>query len=146
SREFLLVRLASADNGNGQHLLAEVRIYIQHLLRSLFGFLRGSVRRMAFLPQELSGTQERTRGLFPAHYGTPLIVHLRQIPVRLELLRIKLTEQGLGGRTYAQALLQLFHSAMGYPGHLPRKAFYMILFLLKQALRNEHGQVHILYT
>ena len=100
---------------------------------------------MALLPQELSGTQERTGGLLPANNGTPLVVYLRQVTVGLDEIFVKITEQRLRSRTDTQALLQILQAALGHPGNLRCKTFYVILLFFQQALRDEHGHVYILY-
>ena len=102
--------------------------------------------RMSFLPEKFSGTEERPRGLFPADHGTPLVIILRQIPIGMDLICIKITEQRLGSGAHAHALLQRLQPSVGYPRNLRRKAFHMILLLLEQALRDEHGQIHILHA
>ena len=48
-----------------------------------------------------------------------------------------LAEDGFGGGTDAQPLLELFLTAVGDPGHLRREALHMILFLLQQAFGDE---------
>ena len=144
--ELLLIGLASTDNRHSQNLLAEIRIQVQHLLGTCLCLLCGRMGGMALLPQELTGTQERTGGLLPTHNGAPLVIYLRKITVGLDLLCVKITEQGLGSRTDTHALLQRLQSAMGHPCYLRRKALYMILLLLKQALRNQHGQIYVLNT
>ena len=101
---------------------------------------------MSLLPQEFPGTQERTCRLFPAHHGTPLIIYLRQIPVGMHIICIKVTEQRLRSRPYAKTLLQRLQTAVSHPRHLRRKAFHMILLLLKQTLRNKHRKVYILHS
>ena len=55
-------------------------------------------------------------------------------------------EQGLGGRTDAQAFLQLFGAAVGDPRYFGSKTFYMVLFLLEQAFRDEQRHCHVLVT
>ena len=57
---------------------------------------------------------------------------------------VVLAEQGLRGGADAVALLQLLAAAVGYPGALGGKALHVVLLLLQQALRDEHGQIHIL--
>ena len=93
--EFLLLGLLSLDRGDSQNLLQELRIYIQHLQSSLLRFFCSSMCGMSFLPQELSGTQERSGLLLPTYHGTPLIVYLRQVSVGMDVILIEITEQGL---------------------------------------------------
>ena len=104
------------------------------------------MRSMSFLPQELSGAQERSCRLLPSHNGAPLIVDFRKITIGMNIILIEIAEQRLRSRTHAHALLQLLQSAMCYPCNLRRKALYVILFLLKQALRNQHRKVYILHA
>ena len=86
---------------------------------------------------------EGAAGLLPAQDGAPLVVQLGQVPVGVDDVLIVLTEQGLGGGADAVALLQLLAAAVGDPGALGGEALHVVLFLLEQALRDEHGQVHV---
>ena len=99
---------------------------------------------MALLPQKLSGPQEGTGSLLPAHHRAPLVVDSGQIPIGVDILCIKITEQGLRSRTDAHPLLQRLQAAVGHPGHLRGKAFHMILLLLEQTLRDKNGHVYVL--
>ena len=101
---------------------------------------------MAFLPQELSGTEEGTGRLLPADNGAPLVVNLRKITIRMNVIFIEITEQGLRGWAHAETLLEIFQSALCHPGYLGSKAFHMILLLLKQALGNEHRKINVLHA
>mgnify|MGYP006923434247 CR=1 FL=1 len=47
------------------------------------------MRRMPLLPQGILWNAETDGFLFPAYYGTPLVVHLWQITVRLDQIFIK---------------------------------------------------------
>ena len=144
--KFFFVCLSSFDNRDCQYLLAEICIQIQHLDGSLFCFLSRCMCGMSFLPQEFSGTQERTGCLLPAHNGTPLVIYFRQISVGLDLFCIEITEQGLGSRTDAQTLLQRFESAVCYPCNFRCKSFYVVFFFLQKAFRNQHWHIHIFYA
>ena len=81
--EFIAFGLSAADNGHSQRLFAEIGVNVKHSFRFRYCLFRGRVRRMSFLPQELSRTQERTRRLFPTHNAAPLVVKFRQISVRM---------------------------------------------------------------
>ena len=98
------------------------------------------------MPQEFSGTKERTSCLFPTYYRTPLIIDLRQISVGLDVFLIKIAEQSLRSRTNAETLLQFIQSTMCYPRYFRCKSFYVIFFFLQKRFRNKHRHVHILYT
>ena len=141
--EFFLIRLPSADDRDSEEILKEIRVKIQHLLCPLLRFLSGRMGSMAFLPQELAGTEERAGRLLPANYRTPLIVELRKITVRLDILIIEITEKCLGCRAYTHALLQFVQTAVCDPCDFRCEPFNVILFLLKKAFRNEHRQVDI---
>jgi len=60
---------------------------VHHLVHLSVGVGSGSVRRVAFLPQELSRAQERS-GVFelPAHHIAPLVELERKIAVRSDPL------------------------------------------------------------
>ena len=144
--EFFLFGLASADDRDRQDLFAEIRVDVQHLLCPCRSFLGRGVRGMAFLPQEFARAQERARRLFPADDRAPLVVKPRQITVGMDILRIEVAEQRLGGRTYAHLLLQRRKTALCDPGHFRREALYVVFFLLQKRFRNEHGQVYVFHA
>ena len=85
---------------------------------------------MSFLPQELSGTQERSGLLLPTYHGTPLIVYLRQVSVRMDVILIEITEQGLGSRSDAKSLGKFVQSSLSNPCYFGCETFYMILLLV----------------
>ena len=143
--KFLFICLASFDNRNSQYLLTEVCINIQHLLGTCLCLFLSRMYGMSFLPQELSGAKERSCGLLPTEYRTPLVIYLRKISVGMNLFLIEIAEQSLGSRTYTHTLLQRFQSAMGNPCYFRSKSFYMVFLFLKQTLRNQHRQIYILY-
>ena len=93
--KFLFVCLASLDNRNSQHLLTKISIYVQHLNRTCLCLLGSRMCSVSLLPQELSGTQERSRCLFPSHNGAPLIIDSRKVTIRMDIILIKITEQCL---------------------------------------------------
>ncbi len=62
------------------------------------------------------------------------------------MIFVKITEQRLRSRTDTQALLQILQAALGHPGHLRCKSFYMILLLFQKTLRDEHRHIYILYA
>src|SRR5699024_2214788 len=115
--ELLALRLSSRNNRDRKVFLNEIFIYFPHHLCTLFRFLISRVDRMSFLPQELSGTKERSRRLLPAKYRTPLIPYFRQITVGLHCLAPHIAEQSLRGRTDTESLLKLLHSSVCHPCH-----------------------------
>ena len=144
--ELFLVGLLAPGNGHGQHVLAEVGIQVQHLLSESLGLLCAGVHGMTLLPQKLPMAQEGTAGLLPTQHTAPLVILHRQIPMGLNDLCEMIAEQRLRGGTDAHSLFQFFVAAHGNPGALGGEAFYMVLFLLQQAFRNQHGHIDILHA
>ena len=101
---------------------------------------------MSLLPQKLSRTEEGAGRLLPPQDRAPLVVHLRQIPVGMDIPGIEIRKQRLRRRPHAHALFQLLGAPMCHPGNLRREALDMILLLLEQALRNQARQVDILHS
>ena len=143
--ELFLLRLLPLDHRDRQHFFTEIRIDVQHPYGPFLCLLCGRMGRVAFLPEKFPGAQEGSCGLLPAHDGAPLIVVLRQIPVGMDLIGIEITEQRLRSRTHAHALLQRLQSSVRHPCHLRRKSLHMVFLLLKQALRDKHGQIYVLH-
>ena len=81
---------------------------------------------------------------YTPQHAAPLVVQLGQVPVGVDDIFVVLTEERLAGGTNAVALLQRLAAAGGDPGALRREALHMILLLLQQALRDEHGKVYVL--
>ena len=144
--KFLLVGLSALDGGDGQILRAEIRIDVQHLLGPGLRLLGGRVDSVALLPHEFTGAEEGTGLLLPAHDAAPLVVDLGQVAVGLDLTAVEIAEQGLRGRTDAGALVELLGTARGDPGDLGGKALDQVLLLVEQALRDQQGQIDVLYA
>ena len=64
--KLLFIRLFAADDRDREEFFRKIRIHIQHLDRSLFGFLSSCMNGVSFLPQEFSGAQERSCRFLPA--------------------------------------------------------------------------------
>ena len=142
--ELLLIGLLAAGDRHRQHIFAEIGIQIQHLLRERLGLLGGGVHGVPFLPQKLPVAQEGATGFLPAQHAAPLVILHGQVTVGLNHLGEVVAEQRLGSGTDAVALLQLLVAAHGHPGALGSEALHMVFLLLQQALRNQHGHIHIL--
>ena len=141
--KLLLIGLLATDNRHSQNVLAEVCIGLQLLLGLGNGLLRGCMQGMALLPQEFPVTEEGTGGFLPTEHAAPLVIQQGQISPGVDNVAPMVAEQRLGGRTDAQPLLQLLATAMGDPRTFRSKAGNVILLLLEQALRNQHGHGHI---
>ncbi len=107
------------------------------------GFLFCGVGGVAFLPPKFPRAQEGAGGLFPADHAAPLVIELGQIPPGLDDMGIVFAKQRFGGGAHAKTLLQPFGAAVGDPGHLRRKAFHMVLFLIQQRLWDKQRHSHI---
>ena len=99
---------------------------------------------MAFLPEELSRTKERTCRLLPAHNAAPLIVNLGKISVGMNNIPVKIAEKSLRCGTHAELFLKRLKSALSYPCNLGCEALDMVLLFLKKRLGDEHGHINIL--
>ena len=64
----------------------------------------------------------------------------------MDNIAVMLAEQRLRGRTDAVALLQLIIAAHRDPRALRREALDVILLLLQQRFRDQHGHINILCT
>ena len=144
--KFLLVCLLAFYNRDRKNFLTEVCIDVQHLDGTLLCFLGCCMCCMSLLPQELSGTKERTCCLLPADNGTPLIVYLWKVSVGLDLFLVEIAEQSLRSRAHAKSLLKRIKAAMSHPCNLRSKTFYMILLFIKKRLRDKDRHVNVLYT
>ena len=145
--ELITVGLSALNYGHSQILLTEVSIAVEHtlcLFDSLLG--RSFMDSMTLLPQEFSGTKERTGSLFPSYNAYPLVIQLGQVAVAVYDISIVLAEQSLGSRSYAESVLKLLASAVSYPCNFGSKALNVILFLLEKALGDKHRHTNILVT
>ena len=61
--ELLLLGLASGYDGDGQHVLVDLSVEVEDGHHLLIGLWFGGERRVALLPEELAGAQERLRVL-----------------------------------------------------------------------------------
>ena len=71
--EALSLRLHAPDDWHRHPFLRKRGVDIQHLSGLLHRFLLGGVRRMAFLPEELGGAQEKPRSHLPPDHVRPLV-------------------------------------------------------------------------
>ena len=100
---------------------------------------------MSFLPQELSGTKERTCCFFPAHRRNTTDCILSQT-VDWIIFLIEITEQSFPEVGRTQRRSGSFRSTTRYPCYFRCKTFYVVFFFLQKRFRNKHRHVYILYT
>ena len=74
SSEFFAVTLDADDDGDGEVVFHDVSVFVEGVQDFFFGFFFGGVGGVAFLPEELAGSQEQLGGFgFPADDVAPLI-------------------------------------------------------------------------
>ena len=142
--KFFLLALLPGEYRDGQHILADLAVDIQHQQGLLLGLLRRRVHGVALLPPELAGAQEGAGGLFPAHHAAPLVILHRQIAPGLHPSGKHGAEDGLAGGAHGQPLLQHLVAALGHPGHLGREALHVLGLLEQQGFRDQHRHRHVL--
>ena len=69
--ELLGLGLASLDDRDGQPVLGELAVALEHGLDLGGRLLVGGVEGVALLPEELRGAQEQAGSLLPAHHVAP---------------------------------------------------------------------------
>ena len=101
---------------------------------------------MAFLPQELGGTQEQAGTHLPAEYVCPLVAQDRQVPVRVYPILIGVPNDSFRSGTNDEFLFQLCSRVYHYTatvrivlqtivchyGALFGKAFYVLRFAAEE--------------
>ena len=102
------------------------------------------VRRVALLPQELSGPQEQPGAQLPAHHVRPLVQQQGQVPVGRDPLRHHLADDGLGRGPDDQGLLKLLAARVRHDGEFRSEALNVLGFALEVGLRDEQREVRVL--
>ena len=141
--ELLLVGLLTPGDRHCQHILAEVRIDIEHGLGECLGLLGSGMDGVTLLPQEFPVAQEGAGGFLPAQHAAPLVVLHGQISVRLQHICKVFTEERFGSGTNCHLLFQLITAAHGDPCTLGCEACHVILFLLQQGFGNQQGHIDV---
>ena len=112
-------------------------------MRLVLRLVRGLVRGVPFLPEELGRAQERPRHLLPADDVGPLVDEDGQVAPRLDPLRVHRADDGFGRRPDDQPLLELLVAAVRDPRHLRREALDVLRLLHQQAFGNEQREVRV---
>ena len=124
--ELLRIALRPRVDRHGQLGLDEVPVDLEHPQHLGLALLGGGVRGVALLPEELRGAQEGPGDHLPAHHVRPLVDEHRQVPVRLDPLRVHRADDRLARGADREPLLELLVPAVGDPGDLrersPRRA------------------------
>ena len=78
--ESLVRTLVSHDHRQSHKLTSELRVHLNHSLCLFLSLLRGRVGRVALLPKEFGGAEEKPCAHLPADNVSPLVAHDREIP------------------------------------------------------------------
>ena len=143
ARELLALGLLSVHDRHRHLGLGEVLVDGEHLARFFLRLFRRLVGGMSFLPEELRRAQEQTRDLLPSDDVRPLVDQDGQIAPRLHPLGVHGPDDGLGGRTDDEPLLEVFVAAASDPGDLRRKALDVLALLHQQAFGNEQRKIRV---
>ena len=109
-----------------------------------FGLLRGGVRGVALLPQELGRTQEQPSAHFPTHDVRPLVHEHRQVAVTLHPLGVHRVDDRLRRGADHIRLLELLAAGLSDHRELGREAFHMLLLALDEAHGDQKRKAGIL--
>jgi hypothetical protein len=102
------------------------------------------MRRVPFLPQELSGPNERHRVLeLPPHHVVPLVELQRKVSMRLDLAGKVRVHGRLAGRANGNGPLEIRFPALGHPRDLGGEALNVILLSLQVVGADEDGEVGV---
>ena len=152
--ETFALGLTALDDWHGHIVFSKVSIHLEHLMGLLDRFGLSGVDRVAFLPEELGGAQEKTRAHLPAYHVGPLVNQDGQITVGLYPLRIGLADDGLGGRADNEWLFQFagrdeltigarLEARVRDDGTFLGEAIHVCGFLLDIADRNEEREIGV---
>ena len=102
-----LVRALMADNDReGKGVPGKISVHVDHLHCLCLRFLAGSMSSMAFLPEELSGPQEKPCAHFPSHHICPLVAKYREVSPRCNPVLVCIPYDSLGCRPYDEFFLK----------------------------------------
>ena len=147
TRELLLLRLDTGDDGHGEEVLKDAAVEVKNVEYLLVGLLLGEECGVALLPEELARAQERLRVLeLPAHDRVPLVKLKREVTVALNPLGVVGVHRSLGCRADGDGLLEFGLACAGNPGDFRRKALDVVLLALENLLGDKHGEVGVLDT
>src|SRR4030095_4170250 len=143
--ELLGLRFHAADHRHRRLVHGEVGVHVDHLARLGLGLVVGAVGRVALLPPELEGAEKELGAKLPADDAVPLIDEHGQVAIRLDPLRVRVTDDRLRRRPHHQRLGQLLAAADRDHRELGREPLDVLLFLLEERLRDEERErgVHV---
>jgi len=102
---------------------------------------------MAFLPEEFSSADERSRMFeLPSNDISPLVKEHRQVSMRVNPLSVGRVHDSLRSRSDGNRLSHFTLSTFGYPGNFRRESLNMLLFLVQGSLSYKHREVSVLHS
>ena len=130
---------------------------MQHPLRFFHSLLTGGVCGMAFLPEELSRSQEQTGTHFPTDHVGPLVAQNRQIAVGMDPILIGIPDDGFRRGAHNQFLLQfglgvhhhtttvwiILQTVMGNHGTLLGEAFHVTGLTTEEGFRDKNREIGV---
>ena len=152
--------LHAAHHGNGEHIACKVGINVEHLAGTLFCLLARGMGGVAFLPQELAGTQEEAGAHLPAHHVAPLVAEHGQVAPRMNPLAVSVPNRRFARGADYQFFLELcggvnhhavalgvgFEAIVRHHGALLGKAFHVFGFFREKTFRDEQREINVLHT
>ena len=124
--ELLGLALHAREDGDGEEVLGEGAVDLEHALGLLDGLLLGLVGRVALLPEELGGAEEEASALLPAEDVGPLIDEEGQVAPGVDPVLVLGPDDGLARGADAVGLIELLAAAVGHDrelgGRSPRRA------------------------
>ena len=146
-------RFLAGEDGQCEVLAGEFLVNTEHFFRLVHRFFLRLVRRVALLPEEFRGAEKKTRTHFPTDDIGPLVDEERQIPIRLDPAGVGGTDDGLGGRTDNERLVQfpgrhqftvlLLEPVMGDDRTFLGESLDMLRFFFEKAERDEERKVSV---
>lgn len=145
--EFLTFRLHALDDGACEELLVDPAVQLEDAHDALLGLLVRDVRRVALLPEELAGSQERSGILkLPANHVAPLIDLKGHIAVAANPLGEEGIHDRLARGANGNVLREIRITRLGHPCHFRGKACDVVLLGLQGVLAHEEGEIRVLDT
>ena len=113
-RELFVLRLHAFHDGDGEELLVHGGVVVQDLSHLGRRAVEREVRGVAFLPEELTGAQERHRVFeLPADDVVPLVETQGEVAVGADLLGVVWVHGGFAGGADGEARWELVFATEG---------------------------------
>lgn len=142
--EFLALALDAFDHGDCKKLLVDFAVKLQHLLYLCIRFFLCGERRVSFLPQKLSASDEGSRILeLPSHDVAPLVELQGKISVSADPLREARVHDRLACGTDCNRDFEIRASGFGHPCDFRCESCHMLLLFAQGFLVHEEWEVGV---